>query len=143
MNKVILLGRLTRDPELSFLANQTPVAGFGLAVNRKYKDKEEVMFIDCTAFGKTAEIMSEHLTKGRQALIEGRLTLDQWTSKDGQKCSRHKVVVDRFDFIGGREDQAPRQAAAPKQTVAQPPDTYDDKPQEDFGQTEEGHDIPF
>ena len=134
MNKVILLGRLTRDPETSYLANQTALAKFGLAVNRKWKDKEEVMFIDCTAFGKTAEIMGEHLTKGRQVLIEGRLALDQWESKDGQKRSKHEVVVDRFDFIGGREE-APRGQPAPSAPAAeQLPDHYDDG---------SGEDIPF
>ena len=97
-NKVILMGNLTRDPELRSTSSGTSVCEFGLAVNRKYKDEETVMFIDITAWGKQAEIISEHFSKGKQILLDGRLELDQW-EKDGQKRSKHKVTLESFSFM--------------------------------------------
>lgn len=136
-NRIILAGNLTRDPAMSYLPSQTAVVEFGLAVNRKWKSKdgqqkEETCFIDCQAFGKTAETMQEYLTKGRCVLVEGRLKFDQWEGKDGTKRSKHRVVVDNFQFIGGREE-APRGRPAPSVPAAeQLPDHYDD-----------GDDAPF
>jgi single-strand DNA-binding protein len=113
-NKVILAGNLTRDPQLSYTANNTAIAKFGLAVNRKWRgpdgqQKEETLFIDCDIFGKPAETFSQYMTKGQPVLLEGRLQLQQWQSQDGQKRSKHSVVVDGFQFLGGpREGGAPR-----------------------------------
>ena len=109
-NKVILIGNLTRDPELRFLPSQTPVCEIGLAVNRKWKPKdgeqrEETCFIDCTAFGKQAEVINQYMTKGRPIMIEGRLQLDSW-EKDGQRRSKHKVVVEQFQFLGDTKPEA-------------------------------------
>jgi single-strand DNA-binding protein len=103
-NKVILMGNLTRDPELKHLPSGTTAATFGLASNRTYaaKDghtKDEAMFIDVVAFGKLADIVTTHLAKGRQALIEGRLQYQTW-EKDGVKRSKHEVVADRVVFLG-------------------------------------------
>jgi single-strand DNA-binding protein len=105
-NKVLLMGNLTRDVELRYLPNSnTAVAAIGLAVNRKFRmqsgeEREEVAFIDCEAFGKTAEIMSQYLRKGRPVFVEGRLKLDQWDDKaSGQKRSKLKVVVEEFRFV--------------------------------------------
>jgi len=114
-NKVILGGRLVRDIELKNTSSGVSVATVGLAVNRRSKGrdgeaKEEVLFVDCTAFGKTAEVMAQHLSKGREVLIEGRLKLDQWES-DGQRRSKLSVVVEEFQFVGPREESA---APAPK-----------------------------
>lgn len=103
-NKVILLGNLTRDPQLSYTPNQTAVVDFGLAVNRKWKSqdgeaKEEVCFVDCRAFGKTAENLNKYLAKGNPLFIEGRLSFDSWTAQDGTKRSRHRVIVEGFQFL--------------------------------------------
>ena len=103
-NKVILMGNLTRDPELKTLPSQTLVCDFALAVNRRWKDangadREEVLFIDCAAFGKTGETIGGNLTKGRPIHIEGRLRLEQWEQPDGQRRSKIRVVVEQFRFV--------------------------------------------
>lgn len=107
-NKVFLMGNLTRSPELSYLPSQTAVANFGMAVNRKWKkdgvEKEDVCFVECVAFGKSAETIRQYLDKGSAVFIEGRLSFEQWTAQDGSKRSRHKVVIEGFQFIGGRKE---------------------------------------
>ena len=109
-NKVILMGNLTRDPELKYLPSGAAVANIGLAVNRVYNDrqsgerKEEVCFVDLDAFGRTAEIINEYFQKGRPILVEGRLRFQTWDTDDGQRRSKHSVMVDRFEFVGGRQD---------------------------------------
>lgn len=105
-NKVLLMGNLTRDIELKSIAGGQNVAKMGLAVNRHYtlpsgEKREEVTFVDCEAWGKTAETMAKYLAKGRPVFVEGRLKLDMW-EKDGQKHSKMKVVVDSFQFIDSR-----------------------------------------
>lgn len=104
-NKVLLIGNLTRDPQLSYTPNQTAVVDFGLATNRRWRgqdgsDREETCFVDCRAFGRTAETMNKYLSKGRPVFVEGRLTFDQWTAQDGSKRSRHRVTVENFQFLG-------------------------------------------
>ena len=106
LNKVMLMGNLTRDIEIKVLpqGNQS-VGNFGIAMNRKFKsasgeEREEVTFVDCEAWGRTAEIMKQYLSKGRPVFIEGRLKLDQWEDKEGKKQSRLRVVVENFQFIG-------------------------------------------
>lgn len=104
-NKVLLMGNLTRDVELKSIAGNQSVAEIGLAVNRRYRtkegeDREETTFVDCEAWGRTAEVMKQYLSKGRPVFIEGRLKLDQWTDKDGQKRSKMRVVIESFQFIG-------------------------------------------
>ena len=104
-NKVFLLGNLTRDPQLSYTPSQTAVVDFGIATNRKWKgadgqQKEEVCFVDCRAFGRTAENINKYCQKGRPLLVEGRLTYDSWTGQDGAKKSRLRVTVENFQFIG-------------------------------------------
>lgn len=118
-NKVILGGNLTRDPEIKFLASGSAVCAFGLAVNRTWKTetgekKEEVTFVDVTAFGKTAETISQYCKKGSNLFVEGRLRLEQWNDKTtGQKRTKMSVVVENFQFVGGkREESAARQPAA-------------------------------
>ena len=106
-NKVILLGNLTRDPELRYTPKGQAVAKLGLAVNRSYKTetgetKEEVTFIDIDAWGKQAELVGQYLRKGRPLFVEGRLKLDQWDDKNtGQKVSKLKVVMENFQFVDG------------------------------------------
>ena len=106
-NKVLLVGNLTRDPELKHTPSNQAVAQIGLAVNRQYNTKdgekrEETTFVDCEAWGRTAEVMSQYLSKGRPVLVEGRLKLDQWQDKDGNNRSKLKVVIENFQFLGGR-----------------------------------------
>jgi single-strand DNA-binding protein len=109
-NKVILLGNLTRDPQLRYLPSQMPVVDFGLAVNHKFRtkdgqDREDVCFIDCSAFGRQAEVINQYCQKGRPLLVEGRLKLDTWEDKQGGgKRSKHTVVVENFQLLGGRGD---------------------------------------
>src|SRR6476619_6339979 len=108
-NKVILMGNLTRDPQLKYLPSQTAVTEFGLACNRKFKtqageDKEEVTFVDCTAFGRTGEVINQYFTKGKPIFIEGRLKYDSWEDKQGGgKRSKITVVIENFQFVGGRD----------------------------------------
>lgn len=114
-NRVILGGRLTRDIELRHTpSTNTAVATIGLAINERYtsktgETKEDALFVDAEAFGRTAEVMAQYLHKGSPVLIEGRLKLDQWEDKQsGQKRSRLKVLVSSFQFVGGRDDAADR-----------------------------------
>ena len=110
-NKVILGGNITRDPELSYLPNQTAVCKFGMAVNKKYKDKESTCFVDCEAFGKTAENLAKYVKRGNPLLIEGELKYDTWTAQDGRKASKHKISVFNFQFVGKTETT---QSSAPQ-----------------------------
>jgi len=105
-NRVIVAGNLTRDPQLSYTPSNTPVCEFGLAVNRKWRDrdgnsKEEVCYIDLTAYGRTGEVINQYMSKGRPLLVEGRLRYNQWTNKEGQKRNKLDVVVENFTFLGG------------------------------------------
>jgi single-strand DNA-binding protein len=105
-NKVLLMGNLTRDPQLSYTPNQTAVVDFGLAVNRKWKgqdgeSKEEVCFVDCRAFSRLAENINKYMRKGRPLFVEGRLVYEQWTAQDGSKRSKHRIHVDNCQFLGG------------------------------------------
>ena len=104
-NRVILMGHLTRDPEMRYTPNNTAVCNIGLAVNRKWKNQqtgeqqEEVTFVDCTAFGRTGEVVHEYMAKGRPLFVEGRLKLDQWQDKDGNNRSKLKVIAESIQFI--------------------------------------------
>ncbi len=106
-NRVILVGNLTRDPELRYLASGMAVTDIGLAVNDRRKNAtgewvEETTFVDVTLWGRTAEVISEYATKGSPILIEGRLKLDSWETQDGQKRSKLKVVGERMQLLGAR-----------------------------------------
>lgn len=104
-NKVILVGNLTRDPEVRYTAGGTAVATLGLAVNRRYRQgeesKEETLFVDVVVFGKQAEASGEYLRKGRSVLVDGFLRYRKWEGQDGQTRSKHEVVADRVQFLGG------------------------------------------
>lgn len=138
-NKVIIMGNLTRDPEIRTLPSGMSVARLAIAANRSYVDKEgqkkeEVTYVDVDAFGKQAEVIGKFFTKGKPILIEGRLKLDQWEDKtSGEKKSRLGVVLEGFSFVGGPRDSdnsaggydeapAPRRAAsaAPAPRAAAP-----------------------
>jgi single-strand DNA-binding protein len=148
-NKVILVGNLTRDPELRYTSKGTAIAKIGLAVNRVWtsetgEKKEEVTFVDVDVFGRTAENVGQYMRKGSPILIEGRLRLDQWDDKQtGQKRSKLGVVAETVQFLGGPRSgegsaPAPARPAASRGNVSQPqPDADSDAP------PVEGDDVPF
>lgn len=100
-NKVVLMGNLTRDPELVYTPSGTAVAKFGLAMNRQLKDGEEVTFVDVTVWDKQAEVVKQHMSKGRLVLVEGRLRQEKWTAPDGGNRSKLVVVGERVTFLPG------------------------------------------
>lgn len=107
LNRVFLIGRLTRDPEVKYTASNTAVCNFSIAVNHRYKDKsgewrEDASFIDCTVWGKTAETIGKHFVKGRPIFVDGRLDQQSWQNKDGEKRTKIIVVVDSFQFVDSR-----------------------------------------
>lgn len=115
-NKVILMGNLTRDPEIRVTPGGVSICKFGLAVSRNARaadgsTREETLFVDIDSFGKQAELIGKHMTKGRAILIEGRLRLDQWESSNGEKRNKIVVVLESFQFIGSRVDSDPNMAA--------------------------------
>lgn len=107
-NKVMLMGNLTRDPEVRYSSNNNAICKIGLAVNRRYTladgtKKEEVTFVDCDAFGKTGEAIGKYLSKGKPIFIEGHLKLDEWQDKQtNEKRTKLKVVIDTFQFIDSK-----------------------------------------
>ncbi len=121
-NKVMLMGNLTRDVELKHTAGNTAVANLALAVNRRYRvneeSREETTFVDCEAWGRTAENISKFFSKGRPIFVEGRLKLDEWQDRDGNKRSKLRVVVENFEFVdsngrSGGSDSSSQSKAPP------------------------------
>lgn len=101
------MGNITRDPQTKHLPSNTVVVEFGLAVNRKWRsangeDREDVLFVDCTCFGKPGEVIAQYCQKGKPLFVEGHLKLDQWEDKQGGKRSKITVVVDNFQLMGGK-----------------------------------------
>ncbi|HUT88515.1 MAG TPA: single-stranded DNA-binding protein [Thermoguttaceae bacterium] len=160
-NRVILVGNLTRDPELRYIPSGTAVAEVGLAVNDRRKNAsgewvEETTFVDVTLWARTAEVASEYLSKGSPVLIEGRLKLDTWQTNDGQKRSKLKVVCERMQMLGGRGgggggsgggagggEARPRQDSEYSE-AAPPQESYDSEPSGPSGPSGGADDgIPF
>lgn len=109
INRVIVAGNLTKDPEVRMLPSDTAVCSFSLALNRRYRDKngetqEETTFIDCEAFGKTAEFLRNYGRKGRALFVEGRLRQDRWQDKDGNNRTALRIVVDNAQFTDSRTE---------------------------------------
>ena len=105
LNKVFLMGNLTRDPDLRYTPSGTAIASFGIAINRNWtggdgEKKEEVCFVDINMFGRRAEVINEHFSKGKPIFIEGRLQFQQWEAKDGQKRNALRVTAEDFQFVG-------------------------------------------
>tara|TARA_R110002096_G_scaffold240324_6_gene432123 strand:- start:4827 stop:5387 length:561 start_codon:yes stop_codon:yes gene_type:complete len=131
LNKVQLMGNITRDPEVRYTPKGTAVTDIGLAINRNYtlddgEKREETTFVDITFWGRQAEVIGEYMKKGRPLYVEGRLQLDQWEDKtSGQQRSRLKVIGDNFQFLGGRDDGGggggQRGGGQPQQQQAAPP----------------------
>jgi single-strand DNA-binding protein len=154
-NKVLLIGNLTRDPQLSYLPSQTAVVDFGLAVNRRWtgKDgqaKESTCFVDCRAFGPQAETINKYLTKGRPVFVEGRLDYDTWTAQDGTKRSKHRITVEGFQFLGGgnagaKPDQRYDTSSSQASASSVEPDVPDAVPGTHYGEPTAApkDDIPF
>jgi single-strand DNA-binding protein len=156
-NKVVLVGNVTRDPELRYIASGTAVTDIGLAVNDRRKTAtgewvEETTFVDVTLWGRTAEVAGEYVTKGSPLLIEGRLKLDTW-EKDGKKNSKLRVVCERMQLLGGRGEGGRSGAGAGKarsagrpagaeEEYAQTP-RYDGPDDEPAGSVGGDDDIPF
>jgi len=125
-NKVILIGNLTRNPELRYTPSGTPVANFGLAVNRRFKQaddqKEEVCYIDIVVFGKQAELCGQYLSKGDGAIIDGRLQQRRWETDDGQRRSKHEVVAQSVTFLPKRQGQSADMGGAEEEYHPDPSD---------------------
>ncbi len=158
LNKVFLMGNLTRDPELRVTPKGTPICQFGLAVNRQFKDdsgqtRDETTFVDIEAWGRQGETISKYCTKGRPLFVEGRLKLDTWDDKaTGQKRSKMRIVLENFQFLGGREgggagggggaaSPAADEAAEPTYDRTSPPARSAPKPAAPSDNIDE--DIPF
>jgi len=131
-NKIILVGNLTRDVEVRYTQSGSAIGKVGIATSRKWRDqsgeqKEEVMFVDLTFFGRTAEIANQYLHKGSKVLVEGRLVLEQWTAQDGSKRSKHSVTVQEMKMLDSKGDNpgaaanygAPAQSGSDYSTPAQ------------------------
>lgn len=133
MNKIVLLGRLTRDIELR-QAGETSVANFSLAVNRTFKrdGEPDADFFNCVVFGKRAETLAQYVHKGNQLAIEGHVQIGQYTNKDGVNVKTFEVMVDGFDFIGGKSEQTKSEPEAETET-----------PTENFDLDLEIDDLPF
>ena len=126
MNKVIMMGNLSKDVELRYAPSGSAIATTSIAVSRKFKKQdgsqgEEVCFIDLIFFGRSGEIANQYLSKGKKVLIEGRLKLDQWTDQQGVKRSKHSVTVESMEMLGDRQqDNSPK--SAPKQLAKEFPE---------------------
>jgi len=125
-NKIILAGNLTRDIEVRYTQSGAAIGNTAIATSRKFKSqtgeqKEEVLFVDITFFGRTAEIANQYLRKGSKVLVDGRLKLDQWTAQDGSKRSKHSVTVESLQMLGSRDESHGGHNNAPAQdTYSQP-----------------------
>ena len=159
-NKIILMGNLTRDVEIRYSQGGSAIGNTGIATNRKWKSqtgeqKEEVMFVDLTFFGRTAEIANQYLRKGSKVLVDGRLSLDQWTAQDGTKRSKHAVIVENLQMLPksesaeggsnyGNQSQSNQQygnqsTPAPQQQRTEQPQATPEIPTIDINEEE----IPF
>ena len=133
LNKVFLIGRITRDPELRVTPKGTSIAAFGIAINRQSKNADgshadETTFVDIEAWGKQADLVAKYLAKGAPAMIEGRLKLDEWTDKtSGQKRNRLKVVLENVQFLGRKSDGTPADQPEREQAPQQRQDARPDQ----------------
>lgn len=148
-NKVILVGNLTRDPELRYTPKGMAIAKIGLAVNRNWTNeagekKEEVTFVDVDAFGRQAETLAQYMKKGSPLLVEGRLKLDQWDDKQtGQKRSKLGVIVEGFQFLGGGNREAGGEAPRRPANYSSAPSAQNASAPEPDMPPQEADDVPF
>ncbi len=148
LNRVILAGNLTRDPELRYTSSGTAVADLGFAVNDRYKNKagewvEKACFVEVVVWGRQAETCGEYLTKGSPALVEGKLQYDTWESQQGEKRSKLLVRADRVQFMGGPPRQGePGDAPARSETPSAPEAGSQEEAPPDFGGGD-SENLPF
>ncbi len=147
-NRVIIVGNLTRDPELRVTPQGLSICKLSLAVNRNYRtangeDQEETTYVDVDAFGKPAEIISKYMGKGRPILVEGRLKTDSWTNQAGEKRSKLKVVLENFQFMGGRGEDSSSEGGKAGYQAAPPKAANEDKTPGDYESKDLDEDIPF
>ena len=132
INKVILMGRLTKDPELRYTNNKTPVCSFTIAVNNGYGEKQQTDFINCVAWNKTAEFVTKYFIKGRMIIIaDGRISTRSWETQDGKRAYATEVIANEVNFGETKSSQ---------QTATQRPMQDDD---DDFTPLDEDDDVPF
>ena len=136
INKVILMGRLTRDPELRHTGKGTPVTTFSIAIDNGYGDNKRTDFVNCLAWNKTAEFVTKYFTKGKMIIVIGRITTRSWETQDGKRAYATEVIANEVNF--GESKTSP-QLNIP-QTAAQPPMQDDD---DDFTPLDEDDDLPF
>lgn len=146
-NKVIIVGNLTRDPEVRVTPQGLTICKLALAVNRNYRtangeDQEETTYVDVDAFGKPAEIIAKYMGKGRPLLVEGRLKTDSWTNQAGEKRSKLKVVLENFQFMGGRGDEG-SDAGRGGYSSAPQSSAPDDSAPGDYDSKDGDENIPF
>ncbi len=156
-NRVILIGNLTRDPQLRYTPSQMPVCDLGVATNRRWTSKdgqqrEDTCFVNCTAWGRQAEVIQKYLSKGSPIFIEGRLTYSSWEGQDGKKRSKLEVTIERFQFLGSpggggggnRGGDGGGQASRDVQRQNASGEEQQRPPQYDYNEDVEGEDtIPF
>ena len=124
-NKIILHGRLVRDPERTVTPNGVTICKFTIANNRRIKDRDESIFMDCTAFNKTGEVCSQYLAKGATCIVSGKLVTEKWTGKDGQEKQKNAITVEEVEFIGRPPQSEPQQPQyLPQQAQYQQPPAY-------------------
>lgn len=150
LNKVLLIGNLTRDPDVRMMTNGRPVCNFGLALNRSYKDaegnrKDETTFVDVECFGPRAEAIGRFFTKGRAIFVEGRLKLDQWETKEGEKRSAIRVVLDNFEFVDSRQEATGANSGPSGDRISAQESPQKEKPVADSKEAdpELDEDVPF
>ena len=153
-NKVLLMGNLTRDPEMKYLPSGTAVANFGMAISERYTDRqsgeqrENVCFVDVEAWDRQAEVVNEYLSKGSPVFIDGSLKFESWETEDGTKRSKLKVRLIRFQFIGGKRDNDETgggytQAPPPNSSMQEPTDQMSDSSGGGSDTSSTDDDIPF
>jgi single-strand DNA-binding protein len=165
LNKVMLIGRLTRDPEIRTAPSGVRVAKFGFAVNNRKKNQQtgqwedDPCFIDCTAFGRPdagrlVDVIEQYLSKGKQTFLEGHLQLERWTGQDGQNRSKHSLIIENIQLLeprpegaGGGGTRTSGTTPAPAKPMSTPPPTYEETPEYNetpqFAEHPNDKDIPF
>jgi len=157
LNKVLLIGNLTRDPEVRMLPSGRSVCNFGLAINRNFKDaegnrREETTFVDVESFGPRGEALARFFSKGKPIFVEGRLKLNQWESQTGEKRSKLLVDLENWEFMGAKQDsyegqsREPDSGASQAQAARVAPDIANavpDSPSPSAGDPDLNEDVPF
>lgn len=146
LNKTMLMGNLTRDPELRYLPSNTAVVSLSIAINRRWKNQagesqEETTFLDAESFGKQGEVINQYFRKGDPIFIEGRIKQDVWQDRDGNNRSKLKVVVESFEFLKGKADRDSAPSPSRREDDRRPARSAGTRQAEDMGQDDD--DIPF